>query len=348
MRALFSVWFRRYFSDPEAVSIFLVLILGIVILKTIGNVVAPVILSSVIAYCLSFVIKKLQKLQLPRLLAAIIVYLLFLGFVILMLFWLLPLLWQQLVNLFNQAPDFIARGQALLLGLHERYPDIITPTQFEQLMLGIDGHIANFGRFLLSFSLASLTSLITTIIYLILVPLLVFFFLKDGEVIVNWLTDFLPEKRTAWRQIWDEVSVKTASYVKGKIFEMFIVTIVSIIAFWILRLQYAPLLGSLVGISVLIPYVGVVLVTIPIAIIGMVQWGFTAHFLYLIIVYATIITLDANVLVPMLFAEVLDLHPIAIILAVLIFGTLGGFWGVFFAIPLTTLVNAILKAWPRN
>lgn len=348
MRSLFSLWFKRYFSDPEAISIFVVLILSVIALKTIGNIVAPVILSSIIAYFLTFGIRKLENWRVPRLLAVILTFLLFLGFVILLLFWLLPILWQQLVNLFDQAPDFIARGQAILLGLHERYPDIITLNQFKQLMFGLDGHVANFGKFMLTFSLASLSGLMTTIIYLILVPLLVFFFLKDGETLIAWITGFLPEKRTAWRQIWDEVSVKTGSYVKGKIIEMFIVAIISIIAFWILGLQYATLLGALVGISVLIPYVGVILVTIPIAILGLVQWGLSAHFIYLILIYSVIVTLDANVLVPMLFSEALNLHPVAIILGVLIFGALGGFWGVFFAIPLITLANAILKAWPRD
>jgi len=56
--------------------------------------------------------------------------------------------------------------------------------------------------------------------------------------------------------------------------------------------------------------------------------------------------LDGNVLVPLLFSEAVDLHPVAIVIAVLFFGGLWGLWGVFFAIPLATLVNAILSAWP--
>lgn len=348
MRSLFSTWFKRYFSDPEAISIFVVLFLSIIALKLIGNIVAPVILSTIIAYLLALLVKKIEKFQIPHWLAFSSVYLLFLGTVILLMFWLLPLLWQQLINLFEQTPDLVARGQAILLGLYEKYPQIITLTQLKTIIAGLDSQVANFGKFILSFSLASITGFMTAIIYLILVPLLVFFFLKDSDIILKWLSGFLPEKRTAWRQIWDEVSVKTGSYVKGKLVEMLIVSIVSILAFWLLGLQYAILLGSLVGVSVLIPYVGIILVTIPIVIVGLVEWGLTAHFLYLLITYAIIVTLDANVLVPILFSEALNLHPIAIILAVLIFGSLGGFWGVFFAIPLTSLINAILKAWPRN
>ena len=66
------------------------------------------------------------------------------------------------------------------------------------------------------------------------------------------------------------------------------------------------------------------------------------------IAYLVIQALDGNVLVPLLFSEVVDLHPIAIIVAVLVFGGIWGFWGVFFAIPLATVVQSVLKAWPRR
>ena len=66
------------------------------------------------------------------------------------------------------------------------------------------------------------------------------------------------------------------------------------------------------------------------------------------LVYTVIIIFDANILVPVLFAEVMNLHPLAIILAVLLFGSLFGFWGVFFAIPLMALVNVVIKSWPKE
>jgi putative permease len=107
------------------------------------------------------------------------------------------------------------------------------------------------------------------------------------------------------------------------------------------------LLGVVVGLSVLVPYIGATVVTLPVAVIAYFQWGFTGDFGYIMLAYAVIQALDGNVLVPLLFSEVVNLHPIAIIVAVLVFGGLWGFWGVFFAIPLATLVQAVLSAWPR-
>jgi len=86
---------------------------------------------------------------------------------------------------------------------------------------------------------------------------------------------------------------------------------------------------------------------LPIAFVAYFQWGWGWSFGQVMIAYAVIQALDGNVLVPLLFSEALNLHPVAIIVAILVFGGLWGFWGVFFAIPLATVVQAVLKAWPR-
>ena len=115
-----------------------------------------------------------------------------------------------------------------------------------------------------------------------------------------------------------------------------------------LGLQYAALLATLVGFSVLVPYVGAAVVTIPIALVAYFQFGWVWEFGYVMIAYAIIQALDGNLLVPLLFSEVVNMHPVAIILAILVFGGLWGFWGIFFAIPLATFVKAVINAWPRN
>jgi putative permease len=108
------------------------------------------------------------------------------------------------------------------------------------------------------------------------------------------------------------------------------------------------LLGLLVGLSVLVPYIGATVATFPVALIAFYQWGWGSEFMYVIISYAIIQLLDGNLLVPLLLSEVVNLHPVAIIVAVLVFGGLWGFWGVFFAIPLATLVQAVLRAWTHQ
>jgi putative permease len=176
----------------------------------------------------------------------------------------------------------------------------------------------------------------------------VFFFLKDKERIIGWIIAYLPRDRELTTQVWREVNIQIGNYVRGKIWEILIVGVVSYVTFALMGLQYAVLLATLVGLSVIIPYIGAAAVTVPIAAIAYFQWGWSADFWYVLVAYGVIQALDANVLVPLLFSEVVDLHPVAIILAVLVFGGIWGFWGIFFAIPLATLVQAVLISWPRK
>jgi putative permease len=206
--------------------------------------------------------------------------------------------------------------------------------------------LSTIGQQVLSFSVTNIPMLIGLMIYLILVPILVFFFLKDSKLILAWCAGFLPQKRPMMARVWKEMNQQFANYVRGKVIEILIVGAVSYVAFVLLGLNYAALLAIVVGLSVVIPFIGAAVVTLPVALVAFFQWGWSAPFIYLMLVYTIIQVLDGNVLVPLLFSEAVNLHPVSIILAVLVFGGLWGFWGVFFAIPLATLVKAILYAWP--
>lgn len=203
------------------------------------------------------------------------------------------------------------------------------------------------GQNVLSLSLSSIPDIITLLVYLILVPLLVFFFLKDKGPILGWISRYLPKERELVAKVWEEMDQQIGNYVRGKFLEILIVGVVSYIVFALMGLHYSMLLGALVGISVIVPYLGATVVTIPVAMIAFFQWGWTSEFAYLMIAYGIIQALDGNLLVPLLFSEAVNLHPVAIIVAVLVFGGIWGVWGVFFAIPLATLVKAVLTAWPK-
>jgi putative permease len=197
------------------------------------------------------------------------------------------------------------------------------------------------------YSLASLVGLMTLMIYLVLVPLMVFFLLKDKEQMLNAVRRVLPRNRGLAGEVWQEMNQQITNYIRGKVLEMVVVGIASWLAFMFLGLNYSLLLAVLVGVSVLIPYIGAMLVTIPVIGVGLFQWGLDSEFWTLLTVYLVIQALDGNVLVPILFSEAVNLHPLVIILSVVIFGGMWGFWGVFFAIPLATLVKAVVHAWPE-
>jgi len=259
----------------------------------------------------------------------------------------MPLVSRQVTELVQQLPAMIAAGQKLLMQLPERYPELITTEQIQEIMGNLRNEIAAFGQRVLSWSLASVVGIITILVYAILMPLLVFFFLKDKDLILEWFKGYLPKHRRIAGTVWTEVDRQISNYVRGKFWEILIVWAFTYVTFEALRLNYAMLLSLLVGLSVIVPFIGASVVTIPVVGVAWFQWGWGPDFAYLTVAYLVVQALDGNVLVPLLFSEVVNLHPVAIIVAVLVFGGLWGFWGVFFAIPLATLVQAILVAWPR-
>jgi putative permease len=258
----------------------------------------------------------------------------------------LPLLSQQVTQFIQQMPNMISHGQQELMRLPERYPEMVSPEQIQELIDRIRREALAFGQQVVSVSIASVVGIITLLVYLILMPLLVFFFLKDKGQILRWLVQFLPEDRALSQHIWADVDRQLGNYVRGKFWEILIVGAVSFATFRLLGLDYAMLLSVLVGLSVIIPFIGAAVVTFPVLLVAWFQWGWGGDFVWLAVAYLVIQALDGNVLVPLLFSEVVNLHPVAIIVAILVFGGFGGCWGVFFAIPLATLVQAIITAWP--
>ena len=305
----------------------------------------PVLVAAVIAYLLDWPVSKLSNLGIARTYTTVLVVIGFIGVSILAFVGLVPVISQQSINLIRETPLIWAEGQQWLLSLPETYPDFVQTTNIQNVLEGVNDRVVVLGEQLLSASFSSLGDLGALLIYCILVPLMVFFMLKDKTVLLLNLSTLLPTERRLINQVGLEMNSQIANYIRGKVIEITIVGVVSTITFAFMDLRYALLLGVLVGFSVLIPYIGAAVVTIPVAIVALFQWGVSPDFWYLMVAYAIIQALDGNLLVPVLFSEAVSLHPVYIIIAVLFFGGLWGFWGVFFAIPLATLVKAVASAW---
>ncbi len=341
-------WFHKYLTDPQAVLLAVLLLVGFTIVITMGTVLAPVLASVIVAYLLEGLVRLMVARRLPRIAAVLMVYTFFVAVLLIILLGLMPLLSRQITQFFQELPNMIAKGEQLLLQLPQRYPDFVSVEQIEDIYRRIRGELGGFGQSVLSRSLASIPGVITLVVYLVLVPLMVFFFLKDKGVIVHWFTSFLPRERSLPTQVWREMDVQIGNYVRGKFWEILIVGGVSYAVFAYFGLNYASLLAVAVGFSVIIPYIGAIVVTFPVALVAFFQWGWSEQFGWLILAYTIIQIIDGNVLVPLIFSEAVNLHPVAIIVAVLVFGGLWGFWGVFFAIPLATLVKVLIAVWPRR
>jgi putative permease len=341
-------FFKHFLPNSEAVALAIILVVSFVLIYSLSDLLMPVFVSIVLAYLLEGLIGKAENLMMPRLPAVYLVFSAFMGCLGFLLFYLMPLVSQQAVELVQHIPEIVSRAQTEIMRLPETYPKWISESKIQQMMFAIQRELLSYGQNVLSLSAASFVGLVSVMIYLFLVPMMVFFLLKDKQLLVTWFLQFIPRDRHLTERVWEEVDMQIGNYVRGKFSEVFILWAVSYATYAAMGLNYAMLLAVCMGLSVIIPYVGATLVTFPVLGVAYFQWGLGGdEFMYIVIAYSIIQALDGIVLVPVLFSEAVNLHAIAIIVAILFFGGLWGFWGVFLAIPLATVVKAVLTAWPR-
>lgn len=341
-------WFRRHSSDSEVLLLTGLLLAGLLVLVIAGSVLAPIIAALVVAYLLDPAVERLRRLSVPRTLAVTAVWLVFTALMLALLLVLLPLLLGQMAALAQMLPGTFQTLQARLLALPELYPDLIGEEQANEMVQRLRAEVLLIGQWLVGYSVAMLPTLVTIGVYLILLPLVVFFFLKDKPVMIGFFSSLLPPRRALSVSVWHTVNRQVGGYVRGKLYEIAIVGGVSYAVFALLDLDFAALLAAVTAFSVLVPYVGAAVAALPVALVGFAQWGAGDQLMWAMIAYGTIQLLDGNLLAPLLLAGTMDLHPITIIVAILIFGAVWGFWGIFFAAPLAALVQAVFKAWPRH
>lgn len=349
MLEMLKNWYKRRFSDPQAMALLAILLFGFIAIYFFSDLLAPLLVAIVLAYLLEMPIRVLnEKLKFPRLLATILVLGGFISIVLIIALVLIPTLVNQTINLFSELPHMFNSLNDWLRSLPENYPQVVDYQMIDSFFTSVKSKILGFGESALKLSISSIISLVSLGIYAFLVPLMVFFLLKDKQELLTYISGFLPRNRKLADKVWQEMQKQIANYIRGKIIEILVVGVITYAIFLFFDLRYALLLAVAVGLSVLVPYVGAVLVSIPVALVAMSQFGITPTFWSLIAAYVVSQILDGNLLVPFLFSEAVNLNPLTIIVAVLIFGGLWGFWGVFFAIPLATLVKAVVHSWPSD
>lgn len=342
MQSLLNKFIKRFFSNEESVYFAILLIFSFFFIILFGNVLLPVIVSIVIAFLLNGFMTTLIKYNMSQKLSLSITLIVFFGFY-LSLFMALPSIGTEINNLLQNLPIIVSSFQQNLIEMNNYFSE----EEIDQIFANLSNQIS----VLLSSALGQLAGTVSlmfnAILYAIMIPLMVFFFLKDKSILLPIASIILPKENGFMQSVFAEMNDQLFNYVTGKFIEMLLVASASYILFAFLGLPYAVLIAILVGLSVIIPIFGAILVTIPVVLIGLYEWGLSENFYWLLGFYLLIQILDGNVLVPILFSTRNNLHPVVIIIAVLFFGGIWGFWGLFFAIPLATFVKAIINSWPE-
>ena len=338
--------FKKIFSNEETLVFSILVISAFLILFFLGSILTPFLISIIFAYLLIGMQSRFESYGLKSSIALFLTYSIFLLLGIALMVWLAPLLYQQLQAIVLEVPKWLSSFRLFAQDIPARYPDLVSSDQITVFLESLSGQISTLSQDFIKASIAGIQNTATIAINLILLPILVFFFLCDRETIISGFLSILPKERRMLKNVWVEMDEQLSNYARGKAIEIVIVGIAAAIIFMYFDLEYVALLSVLVGFSVLIPFLGAFIVTIPVAVVGLLQLGLTFEFSLLMASYLALQILDGNLLVPILFSDAVKLHPVAIILAVFVFGSLFGFWGVFFAIPIATLIKAIWNAWP--
>jgi putative permease len=340
--------FRKIFSNEETLVFGMLLTAAFLILFFLGNILTPFLISIIFAYLLVGMQKRLEDYGLNSTIALIVTFSFFLLLGIALMVWLGPLVYQQLQSLILEIPKWVSAFMIFAQNVPEKYPDLVSSDQITAFLQSLSGQITAISQDFLKASIAGIQNTVTIAINLILLPILVFFFLFDRESIISDFLNILPRERAMLKKVWVEMDGQLSNYARGKAIEIVIVGSAAAIIFMYFGLEYIALLSVLVGFSVLIPFLGAFIVTLPVAAVGLLQFGLSFDFWLLMGAYLVLQILDGYLLVPILFSDAVKLHPVVIMLAVFVFGGMFGFWGVFFAIPIATLIKAIWNSWPEN
>ena len=253
-------FFRNYFYEEEQFAALFLLIIAGVLLYFVGSTITPIFVSILIAYLLNGVMNFFEGKNYSKKIAFYFSFTIFLVFYFIVLVS-LPYVTGQIASLLNELPAIVAFVENLFDNLMTRYPNFFTTEQVEEIFASSTSFIPSIAEQVLIQLNTGFSAIMNALIFLILTPILVFFFLKDKSEMLSYVTYFLPNKRILLSQIWNDLNTQLFGYVRGKALEMLIVGSVTTLAFLILGVNYSVILGILVGMSVLIPLFGAILVT---------------------------------------------------------------------------------------
>ena len=380
MYSLFKNWYYRHFSQPGTVEFALVLIAAFLVIYYFMWLVGPIVVALCLAYCLDWGVRALtRRFGLSRPVASTVVMILFIGFAASIILLLLPRVIKQGTDFYNSVAYYSAEttqsqsteggngdsafqmsandlDYAIARNIEElvnKMPDPIPGMfTFEEIESGVNSvHqslLNNIAQIMRNQIMPSVVNAFTWLMYMIIVPIFMYLMLMNKHVLQRRMrTYILPNNQVLIHEFWPKINSQIEGYIRGKLIHIVIISIVNTSSFLVFGLNYAFLLGIGVGLSVVIPYGGAILIAIPVLLISVLQFGFSSTFAWLWAVYILIQLLDSNILTPMLFSKAMNLDAFSILAAILIFGGLWGFWGVFFSIPLATFISTLIVYWPN-
>ena len=354
-------WFFKWFLDNKAVTVFLVaLLLGlnifilskisflfIPVIDFLSVVMLPVILSGLLFYLLNPLVDLMEKYKINRVLAISIIFVIIAVLLIIGLAVAIPNLQRQVVIFAQNVPSYLEDADKVIDDLvTKRLPDDFRP-QLEQVLAQFSTQATAWASNISSKAVNWVSAIISgtsqVIVALIIMPFMLFYLLRDGKGLRDYITQFLPNKlREPVGKVLSDVNQQLANYVRGQITVAVIVAIMFIIFFKIIGLRYAVALGVTAGVLNLVPYLGSFLAMLPALVLGLIAGP--VMLLKVIIVFIVEQTIEGRFVSPLILGSQLNIHPITILFVLLTSGSMFGIWGVLLGIPIYASAKVVISA----
>jgi predicted PurR-regulated permease PerM len=315
----------------------------LVILWFLGDVILPFVLGGAIAYFLDPVADRIERLGASRAVATTIITLSALLIFVLMALLVVPLLVQQAVSLFETAPQLFQNLQGFLTS---RFPSLVEEESvLRQSLISVGETIRERGGELLNTVLTSVNSLVGIVLLFVIVPVVAFYLLYDWDRMVAKIDDLLPRDHAPTiRHLAAEIDRTLASFIRGMGTVSLILGTYYAVALMLVGLQFGLVVGALAGLVTFIPYVGA-LVGGALA-IGLALFQFWGDWLSIGLVAGIFVlgqVIEGNVLTPKLVGSSVGLHPVWLIFALSVFGSLFGFVGMLVAVPVAAVIGVVAR-----
>jgi len=300
---------------------------------------SPFILAGLIAYLLYPIIRELQEHKINKTVAILLIYLLFFGGTAYLIYRGYPAFLHQLKDLEAHLPEFIRLYEDIIYNIYDStsfLPEAVHD-QIDHVINQIETTIEN----LLGKVIGNVTKLIDLIILMTIIPVLVFYFLKDYETIKRYLKKHIPAHYKAeTNQLLYAINKSLGNYVRGQFIVSLFVSASTWIVFYLLGIEYSLLLAIIMGVTNIIPYFGPIIGAIPAIIITMT----ISQKLVIIVLITTFIIqlIESNFLSPYIVGKSINIHPVSIIFALLVGGQLSGILGMILAVPLLAILKEIM------
>ena len=298
----------------------------------------PFLIAALIAYLLHPLVEKLHEWNIHRGLAILLIYLIFFGGVGYLFYKGYPAIVHQVRDLNENLPEFIRMYESWIYQVYS-YTSFLPETvhdKIDQLIATLETSLDNLlGRLALGF-----TRIFDMILIITVIPVLVFYFIKDYVKIESFFMWFIPNKyKDEAAELLREVDKGLGGYIRGQLIVSLFVSIACLIIFKLLDVNYALLLAIVMGVTNIIPYFGPIIGAIPVVMISYTIGGNTV--IFVIIAIFVIQVIEGNLLSPYIMGKTVKIHPVAIIFVLLLGGQLFGVWGMILAVPTLTILKVI-------